>query len=162
MDHLVQVIAAKAGNELQITCAPPGGRTVPSSNGASRDSAAGFTSSSGATATKSFTFSRVFAPSSDHDQVIVAFEKQHRYFLKGQNVTIFAYGETGSGKTTTMAHLAAAFTKSWMTAVVQDSSLSLHLSAIEVDQEAVFDLLAAAPRQRRLDVWNSDAQKVIW
>ena len=111
---------------------------------------------------KVFIFSKVFAPSPKHGEVIAAFDKQHARFLKGQNITILAYGETGSGKTTTMTHLATAFAHGWMRALDHEPQSALHLCALEVDQEAVFDLLAAAPRQRRLDVWNSEAQKAIW
>jgi hypothetical protein len=115
-----------------------------------------------ADASKAYKFSRIFEPAKDHSEVIGAFKVHFERFLKGQSTTIFVYGETGSGKTTTMMHLATAFTRGWVADVLSNSATTLHLSAIEVDQEAVYDLLTPAPRQIRLDVCNSEAQRVVW
>jgi len=61
------------------------------------------TGSSGQHLTKKFNFDRVFAPSSDqievYQEVVAPVVKEA---LMGYNCTIFAYGQTGTGKTFTM------------------------------------------------------------
>ncbi|KAJ3154072.1 Kinesin-like protein kif22 [Geranomyces michiganensis] len=58
-------------------------------------------------ATKSYSFDRVFGPAATQADVFAQVEPLLRDVLAGRNVSVFAYGQTGSGKTHTMnAHAA--------------------------------------------------------
>ncbi|EPS66832.1 hypothetical protein M569_07942, partial [Genlisea aurea] len=52
---------------------------------------------------RSFTFNRVFSPSTSQEEVFTDMQPLIRSVLDGYNVCIFAYGQTGSGKTYTMS-----------------------------------------------------------
>ncbi|OAV89241.1 hypothetical protein PTTG_01857 [Puccinia triticina 1-1 BBBD Race 1] len=55
-----------------------------------------------AKSTQKFTFDRVFSPEEGQQQVWSAVEGLIHRFLEGYNVTVFAYGQTSSGKSYTM------------------------------------------------------------
>ncbi|KAA1077039.1 hypothetical protein PGTUg99_000252 [Puccinia graminis f. sp. tritici] len=52
--------------------------------------------------TQKFTFDRVFSPEEGQQQVWTSVEALISRFLEGYNVTVFAYGQTSSGKSYTM------------------------------------------------------------
>lgn len=51
---------------------------------------------------KTYTFDRVFGPESDQGMIFEAVSSSLDEMLQGYNCTIFAYGQTGTGKTYTM------------------------------------------------------------
>ncbi|KAM7474201.1 hypothetical protein LguiB_021444 [Lonicera macranthoides] len=60
-------------------------------------------SKNGKDAKKSFTFNRVFGPAATQGEVFSDTQPLIRSVLDGYNVCIFAYGQTGAGKTYTMS-----------------------------------------------------------
>jgi kinesin family protein C1 len=107
-----------------------------------------------------FTFNRVFAPGATQDEVYGEIEGLVQSALDGYNVCVFAYGQTGAGKTYTMegpspeqpgviprsveqvfAHAARAAQHGWKYRVKADF--------IEVYQEELYDLLATPSSMSR-------------
>ncbi|KAK1437619.1 hypothetical protein QVD17_03413 [Tagetes erecta] len=92
----------------------------------------------------SYTFDRVFPPSSSNNNV---YEQGARDValsaLKGINATIFAYGQTSSGKTYTMKGITLNCINDIYAHInnATSSSFVLKFSAIEIYNETVLDLL---------------------
>lgn len=83
--------------------------------------------------------------------------------LLGKNATIFAYGQTGSGKTYTVDGLMSASAEFLFSSIVNTPGREflLKLSAVEVYNEAVHDLLQKADNNTRLDVVDNREGKTI-
>ncbi|CAL1384063.1 unnamed protein product [Linum trigynum] len=100
-----------------------------------------------------FTFDRVFGPDSGTKQVYEEAAKEVALsVVTGVNASIFAYGQTSSGKTYTMSGvtkyaLADIFDYIYKN---QEREFVLKFSAIEIYNEAVRDLLSSDPSPLRL------------
>ena len=108
------------------------------------------TSSLGKVTTKSYSFSfdRVFNPSSDNSQIFDEISQLIQSALDGFNVCIFAYGQTGSGKTFTMSSddgmIPRALRQIYSTSKELESrgwKYSMEGSFVEVYNEEIRDLL---------------------
>ncbi|CAL1355715.1 unnamed protein product [Linum trigynum] len=100
-----------------------------------------------------FTFDRVFGPDSGTKQVYEEVAKEVALsVVSGVNASIFAYGQTSSGKTYTMSGIteyamADIFNYTYQN---QEREFVLKFSAIEIYNEAVRDLLSSDPSPLRL------------
>ncbi|KAG0726958.1 Kinesin-like protein Klp61F [Chionoecetes opilio] len=110
---------------------------------------------------KTFTFDHVFGPDSKQIDVYKAVAKNSvEEVLNGFNCTIFAYGQTGTGKTFTMEGERASNTTSWeedpMAGIIprcvnhlfdelrmQKVEFTMRVSFLELYNEELFDLLSA-------------------
>jgi centromeric protein E len=84
--------------------------------------------------------------------------------LLGKNATVFAYGQTGSGKTYTVDGLMSSSAEFLFSSIVNtpDREFLLKLSAVEVYNETVHDLLARGDCNTRLDlVENREGKTVV-
>ena len=92
---------------------------------------------------------RVFGPDASNEEVYAASAKDIvAGALRGVNGTIFAYGQTGGGKTHTMRAVTRAAARDVFDAIAADDGdceYLLHFSAVEIYNEAVRDLLVDAP-----------------
>lgn len=83
--------------------------------------------------------------------------------LLGKNATIFAYGQTGSGKTYTVDGLMSASAEFLFSSIVNTPGREflLKLSAVEVYNEAVHDLLEKGDTSTRLDLVDNREGKTV-
>ena len=93
---------------------------------------------------------RVFGPDASNEEVVIAASAKDIVAgaLRGVNGTIFAYGQTGGGKTHTMRAVTRAAARDVFDAIAADDGdceYLLHFSAVEIYNEAVRDLLVDAP-----------------
>ncbi|KAF8107986.1 hypothetical protein N665_0115s0001, partial [Sinapis alba] len=117
---------------------------------------------------KSFTFNKVFGPSTSQEAVFADTQPLIRSVLDGYNVCIFAYGQTGSGKTFTMMG-PNELTEESLGVNYRALSDLFHLSSerketfsykisvqmLEIYNEQVRDLLATNGQTSRLEIRNS-------
>lgn len=103
------------------------------------------------TATSSFSFDRVFSPTSLNGEVFEEISQLIQSALDGYNVCIFCYGQTGSGKTFTMSSadgmIPRAVAQIYDTAKSLEEkgwSYSMEGSFIEVYNDTLNDLLGKA------------------
>lgn len=96
---------------------------------------------------RQFSFDRVFSPQSSSEDVFQGIGRGlMEFFLEGYNATVFAYGQTGAGKTFTMSHVTQRCVD-YLEERVNQGSLpvqQLCLSVMEVYNEQVVDLLDPA------------------
>lgn len=83
--------------------------------------------------------------------------------LLGKNATVFAYGQTGSGKTYTVDGLMSAAAEFLFSTIVNTPGREflLKLSAVEVYNEAVHDLLQNGDKSTRLDLVDNREGRTI-
>jgi len=130
--------------------------------------------------TKTFQFDRVFGPKSKQMEVYRSVvEPLISQVLQGYNCTVFAYGQTGTGKTFTMEGgegrddpgttwendptagivpraLAQLFDE---LRVQQEAEFSVRVSYLELYNEEIFDLLSATDDTTRLRLYEDSSKK---
>jgi len=134
----------------------------------------------GSSLTKTFGFDRVFGPNSKQFDVYRAVvEPLIGQVMQGYNCTVFAYGQTGTGKTYTMEGgegrddpnttwendptagivpraLAQLFDE---LRVQQEAEFSVRVSYLELYNEEIFDLLSPADDTTRLRLYEDSTKK---
>ncbi|OMO50800.1 hypothetical protein CCACVL1_30241 [Corchorus capsularis] len=115
----------------------------------------------GSSTKKTFKFDRVYTPKDDQVDVFVDASPMVTSVLDGYNVCIFAYGQTGTGKTFTMEGTEQNRGVNYRTLeqlfkIVEErkeiSTYSIFVSVLEVYNEQIRDLLATAPTTKRLEI----------
>ncbi|BFZ16093.1 hypothetical protein BsWGS_19131 [Bradybaena similaris] len=102
-------------------------------------------------------FTEIFCPDSTQEEVFsVAAKDIIQNFLNGYNGTIFAYGQTGTGKTYTVEGNTNLFCRGLSTRALNmiyqqlarriDDHISVYLSYLEIYQEVAYDLLNPTSR----------------
>lgn len=122
--------------------------------------------------TKSYTFDNVFGPDSDQEMVFESVAAPIiDEVLEGYNCTIFAYGQTGTGKTYTMegelddtASVHAGIIPRSLNRLFQvlDASkvdYSVKVSFIELYNEELIDLLSGNDDRHKLRIYEDNARK---
>ncbi|XP_065007115.1 kinesin-like protein KIN-14P [Musa acuminata AAA Group] len=117
---------------------------------------------------KSFTFNKVFGPFATQEEVFSDTQPLIRSVLDGYNVCIFAYGQTGAGKTYTMSGPKVLTEQSFGVNYRALNDLfhiskerkdtfcyEISVQMIEIYNEQVRDLLASDGPHKRLDIRNS-------
>ncbi|MED6220556.1 Kinesin-like protein KIN-14R [Stylosanthes scabra] len=110
---------------------------------------------------KSFRFDRVYTPKDDQVDVFADASSMVISVLDGYNVCIFAYGQTGTGKTFTMegTELNRGVNYRTLELLFEVSkqrsdtfSYDISVSVLEVYNEQIRDLLATGPTSKRLEI----------
>eukprot|EP00118_Oscarella_pearsei_P000713 m.5620 g.5620 ORF g.5620 m.5620 type:complete len:1042 (+) comp13653_c0_seq1:66-3191(+) len=127
--------------------------------------------------TKTFTFDRVFGPQSEQIDVYKSVMSPILdEVLQGYNCTVFAYGQTGTGKTFTMEGERTEGCVSWeedpLAGIIprslsnlferlqkQDIEFSVRVSFLELYNEELFDLLAGGEGTSPLRLFEDSARK---
>ncbi|XP_063598256.1 kinesin-like protein Klp61F [Penaeus indicus] len=127
--------------------------------------------------TKTFTFDRVFGPESKQIDVYKAVAKNSvEEVLSGFNCTIFAYGQTGTGKTFTMEGEHTSELMSWdedpLLGIIprcvnhlfdelriQKVEFTMRVSFLELYNEELFDLLSAHDDMSKLRLYEDSSRK---
>ncbi|XP_042493204.1 kinesin-like protein KIN-14R [Macadamia integrifolia] len=115
----------------------------------------------GGTMKKTFKFDRVYTPKDDQAAVFEDASSLVISVLDGYNVCIFAYGQTGTGKTFTMEGTEQNRGVNYRTLdqlfkIMKDRSetfkYNISVSALEVYNEQIRDLLATSPASKKLEI----------
>ncbi|KAL6847623.1 hypothetical protein ACP4OV_022649 [Aristida adscensionis] len=110
---------------------------------------------------KTFKFDRVYTPKDDQAAVYADASPLVTSVLDGYNVCIFAYGQTGTGKTFTMEGTESNRGVNYRTLeelfkIAEERketvTYSLSVSVLEVYNEQIRDLLATSPSSKRLEI----------
>ncbi|KAL6959539.1 hypothetical protein U1Q18_039692 [Sarracenia purpurea var. burkii] len=110
---------------------------------------------------KAFKFDRVYTPKDDQVDVFADASPMVISVLDGYNVCIFAYGQTGTGKTFTMEGTEQnrgvnyrTLEELFKTAKERSETFtySISVSVLEVYNEQIRDLLAASPTSKKLEI----------
>ncbi|XP_051152672.1 kinesin-like protein KIN-14I isoform X2 [Andrographis paniculata] len=122
---------------------------------------------------KSFTFNRVFGPSSSQEEVFGDTQPLIRSVLDGYNVCIFAYGQTGSGKTYTMTGPKELTQESlgvnyralndlFCISEQRKNTISydVYVQMIEIYNEQVRDLLVTDGLHKKLEIRNNTSNGI--
>ncbi|XP_057495985.1 kinesin-like protein KIN-14R [Actinidia eriantha] len=116
---------------------------------------------SGGSTRKTFKFDRVYTPKDDQVDVFVDASPMVISVLDGYNVCIFAYGQTGTGKTFTMEGTEQNRGVNYRTLeelfkISKERSetftYSISVSVLEVYNEQIRDLLQASPSSKKLEI----------
>ncbi|KAA8546680.1 hypothetical protein F0562_003089 [Nyssa sinensis] len=116
---------------------------------------------SGGSAKKTFKFDRVYTPKDDQVDVFMDASAMVISVLDGYNVCIFAYGQTGTGKTFTMEGTEQNRGVNYRTLEElfriskersETFSYNISVSVLEVYNEQIRDLLAASPTSKKLEI----------
>nr|XP_037280677.1 LOW QUALITY PROTEIN: kinesin-like protein KIF11 [Rhipicephalus microplus] len=126
---------------------------------------------------KSFTFDKVFGPDAKQIDVYRAvMEPTIAEVMMGYNCTVFAYGQTGTGKTFTMEGDRSNVNLSWAddpsAGIIprtlqqlfeelqsQDLEFTIKVSFLELYNEELFDLLSAHEDTSRLKIFEDSSRK---
>ncbi|XP_017604961.1 kinesin-like protein KIN-14R [Gossypium arboreum] len=115
----------------------------------------------GSSMKKIFKFDRVYTPKDDQVSVFADASPVVTSVLDGYNVCIFAYGQTGTGKTFTMEGTGQNRGVNYRTLeqlfkLIEErkeiSTFSISVSVLEVYNEQIRDLLATEPASKRLGI----------
>ncbi|XP_040378751.1 kinesin-like protein KIN-14E [Oryza brachyantha] len=115
----------------------------------------------GGTAKKSFKFDRVYMPTDNQADVYADASPLVTSVLDGYNVCIFAYGQTGTGKTFTMEGTERNRGVNYRTLeelfkIAEERketvTYNLSVSVLEVYNEQIRDLLASSPSSKKLEI----------
>ncbi|PKI42097.1 hypothetical protein CRG98_037550 [Punica granatum] len=115
----------------------------------------------GSSTKKTFKFDRVFTPKDDQVDVFADASPLVVSVLDGYNVCIFAYGQTGTGKTFTMEGTEhnrgvnyRTLEQLFRTAQERSETFtySISVSVLEVYNEQIRDLLATSPTSKKLEI----------
>ncbi|KAG9440162.1 hypothetical protein H6P81_020327 [Aristolochia fimbriata] len=115
----------------------------------------------GGPAKKTFKFDRVFTPKDDQVDVFADASPLVVSVLDGYNVCIFAYGQTGTGKTFTMEGTERNRGVNYRTLEElfkianerkETFSYQISVSVLEVYNEQIRDLLATSPSSKKLEI----------
>ncbi|KAJ7953501.1 Kinesin-like protein [Quillaja saponaria] len=115
----------------------------------------------GGASKKSFKFDRVYTPKDDQVDVFADASPMVVSVLDGYNVCIFAYGQTGTGKTFTMEGTEQNRGVNYRTleklfTIAKERSetfaYDISVSVLEVYNEQIRDLLATAPTSKKLEI----------
>ncbi|CAL2267247.1 unnamed protein product [Prunus armeniaca] len=126
---------------------------------AAKDGCLGFLT--GGSTKRSFKFDRVYTPKDDQVDVFVDASPMVVSVLDGYNVCIFAYGQTGTGKTFTMEGTEQNRGVNYRTLEQlfeiakersETFSYGISVSVLEVYNEQIRDLLATSPSSKRLEI----------
>ncbi|KAK3022736.1 hypothetical protein RJ639_045601 [Escallonia herrerae] len=126
---------------------------------AAKDGELGFLSS-GLTK-KTFKFDRVYTPKDDQVDVFADASPMATSVLDGYNVCIFAYGQTGTGKTFTMEGTEENRGVNYRTLEelfriakerTETFTYNISVSVLEVYNEQIRDLLATSPSSKKLEI----------
>ncbi|XP_069361903.1 kinesin-like protein Klp61F [Maniola hyperantus] len=126
---------------------------------------------------KRFTFDRAFPPHSNQVEVYQAVVSPLiEEVLAGYNCTVFAYGQTGTGKTHTMVGEAAADESTWQTDPlagiipralsqlfdelrISNTEYTVRVSYLELYNEELFDLLSGSEDNSKLRIYEDVTRK---
>ncbi|VAI11831.1 unnamed protein product [Triticum turgidum subsp. durum] len=115
----------------------------------------------GGTAKKTFKFDRVYTPKDDQAEVYADASPLVTSVLDGYNVCIFAYGQTGTGKTFTMEGTERNRGVNYRTLeelfkIAEERkdtvTYNISVSVLEVYNEQIRDLLATSPSSKKLEI----------
>ncbi|EEF29993.1 kinesin-like protein KIN-14R isoform X2 [Ricinus communis] len=118
----------------------------------------------GGSTRKTFKFDRVFTPRDNQVDVFADASPLVLSVLDGYNVCIFAYGQTGTGKTFTMEGTEQSRGVNYRTLeqlfkIAKERSetftYSISVSVLEVYNEQIRDLLATSPTSKKLEIKQS-------
>ncbi|GLT46908.1 hypothetical protein SLA2020_206350 [Shorea laevis] len=113
---------------------------------------------------KNFKFDRVYTPKNNQADVFADASQLVTSVLDGYNVCIFAYGQTGTGKTFTMEGTEENRGVNYRTLELlfqiakersETFTYSISVSVLEVYNEQIRDLLATSPTSKRLEIKQS-------
>ncbi|XP_044983353.1 kinesin-like protein KIN-14E isoform X1 [Hordeum vulgare subsp. vulgare] len=115
----------------------------------------------GGTTKKTFKFDRVYTPKDDQAEVYADASPLVTSVLDGYNVCIFAYGQTGTGKTFTMEGTERNRGVNYRTLeelfkIAEERkdtvTYNISVSVLEVYNEQIRDLLATSPSSKKLEI----------
>lgn len=128
-----------------------------------------------------FSFDRVYAPDATQDAVYASVEPLVRHFLDGFNTTIFAYGQTSSGKSYSMGMsvesediraldaldervgIIPRAAQQIFAALTDDTECELGVSFVELYNEDLRDLLHGSPDDRcQVQIRETRAGEIVW
>jgi kinesin family protein C1 len=118
--------------------------------------------------THSFSFDRVFGPSSQNQEVFEEISQLVQSALDGYNVCIFCYGQTGAGKTHTMSSADGMIPRATHQIYETATSLkekgwtyTMEGSFVEVYNEEIHDLLGSSKdfEKKKHEIRHDDAKK---
>lgn len=98
--------------------------------------------------------------SATQEDVWRLFESYLDDFLGRINLSIFAYGETGSGKTYTMSSLTLRFLTELLLQKGEYDDFAVSISMVEIDNERIYDLLST--EHVNLTIMNNKVKGAKW
>eukprot|EP00191_Tetraselmis_sp_GSL018_P016210 CAMPEP_0177585376 /NCGR_PEP_ID=MMETSP0419_2-20121207/4457_1 /TAXON_ID=582737 /ORGANISM="Tetraselmis sp., Strain GSL018" /LENGTH=182 /DNA_ID=CAMNT_0019075099 /DNA_START=107 /DNA_END=652 /DNA_ORIENTATION=+ len=96
----------------------------------------------------------------EQDDVWAVFSPCIDELLDRINISLFAYGETGSGKTYTMSYLTSRFICEVLRRKQEYDSFEVVLSMVEIDNERIYDLLGSD--RKNLTILNYEVKGSKW